>query len=75
MEKGIVKAQGMGPGRHVPITICLHVGSGRAPVAKTCIRDHKCGHCAYDQWLEDVEEIEWANESFKLAEGLLNKAA
>ena len=40
----------------IPCRSCIHVEKGRAGIPKICIRDYECWHCAFDQWIEEMEE-------------------
>ena len=41
----------------IPCRSCVHAEKGGAGIPKICIRDYECWHCAFDQWIEDMEEI------------------
>jgi hypothetical protein len=34
---------------------CVHTLTGRASEAKTCLYNHECHHCDFDQWLDDID--------------------
>lgn len=36
--------------------LCLHGRERMAPPLKDCIQNYQCGNCAYDQWLDFMEE-------------------
>ena len=36
---------------------CRHVLTGRVQPPKSCPLNYECHHCAFDQWVEDTEEI------------------
>jgi hypothetical protein len=40
----------------IPCRSCVHAENGRAEIPKICIRDYECWHCAFDQWIEELEE-------------------
>lgn len=40
----------------IPCRCCVHTEEGGAGIPKICIRDYECWHCAFDQWIEDMEE-------------------
>ena len=42
--------------RHHPSPLCIHTDSGRIQIVKTCIHGYQCGHCAFDQWLDEMED-------------------
>ncbi len=35
---------------------CFHTGDNREAIPKLCIFRQECWHCAFDQWLGDMEE-------------------
>jgi hypothetical protein len=35
---------------------CIHVLSGRVEGPKNCMFNYECHHCAFDQWLDFVDE-------------------
>jgi len=35
---------------------CVHVQSGRVDGPKSCIFNYECSHCAFDQWLDYMDE-------------------
>ena len=35
---------------------CIHAENRRSGIARLCILDYQCGHCAFDQWLEEMCE-------------------
>jgi hypothetical protein len=35
---------------------CVHVLSGRVDGPKPCMFNFECYHCAYDQWLDHMDE-------------------
>ena len=37
---------------------CVHVLSGRVDGPKNCIFNYECHHCAFDQWLDHLDEAE-----------------
>jgi hypothetical protein len=38
-----------------PSRFCHHVSAGRINAPKRCLANHECFHCAYDQWLDDID--------------------
>ena len=75
MRTNTTKTQGMRLGVQIPSGPCVHVDNGRAGIPKNCIRYYECWHCAFDQWLEAMEEGQKAKESFKIPRDILAKAA
>jgi hypothetical protein len=55
MRKATIRTEGMGPGVQTPFHLCLHTVCGRIRTVKTCIHDYQCWHCAFDQWLDEME--------------------
>ena len=43
-------------GAGIPAKSCVHLKSGKVNIAKTCIFNYECGHCFFDQWIEEVSE-------------------
>jgi hypothetical protein len=33
---------------------CVHSANGASGMAKICILNYECEHCAFDQWLEEA---------------------
>jgi hypothetical protein len=58
-----------------PHPLCLHVENGKTPIAKYCINDYQCWHCAFDQWIETMEEMQKGRSGFSLTRDILAKAA
>ena len=58
-----------------PHAFCLHVENGKTPIAKFCINDYQCWHCAFDQWIEAMEERQKDRNGFSLTGDILAKAA
>ncbi len=75
MRKTMIKTQGMRPGFEIPYRPCLHVQKGRTMIAKTCIHGYECWHCAFDQWIEEMEEGQKIREGFKSPRDTLARAA
>ena len=75
VRKTITNRQGTGPGTQDPCHLCVHVKNGQAELPKTCIRDYECWHCAFDQWLELLEEGQKTHESLIIPRVILAQAA
>jgi hypothetical protein len=67
------KKRAIEPG--TPHALCLHVENGNIPIAKFCINDFQCRHCAFDQWLEAMEERRKGRNDFSLTRDILADAA
>jgi hypothetical protein len=55
--------------------LCLHAENGKTPIAKFCINDYQCWHCAFDQWIEAIEEEQKSGIDFSLTRDIRAKAA
>ena len=75
MKRTMIRTEGMEIGRHNPFRLCLQTGSGRIRIAKTCIYDYQCWHCAFDQWLDEMEERQMAGDGSKIPKNGLARAA
>ena len=45
---------------HGTSRLCLHNLAGRTIAPKICILNYECSHCAFDQWLDHLDNIERA---------------
>ena len=44
-------------GLQIPyLLFCRHMNDGETGIPKICARAYECWHCAFDQWLEEMEE-------------------
>jgi hypothetical protein len=75
MTNAMTRIEKAGIGLLTPQGLCIHVQGGRGSMAKTCIHDYQCWHCAYDQWIDAMEAGEKAGRSLKLDGDILAKAA
>ena len=75
MKRTMIRTEGMELGCHNTFRLCLHTGSGRIQIAKTCIHDYQCWHCAFDQWLDEMEERQMAGDGSKMSKNRLARAA
>lgn len=50
------KTQRVMLGDRIPNRPCLHVESGRTVIPKICTRGYECWHCAFDQWIDEIED-------------------
>ena len=55
MEKSLNKIKGKGDAPKSQYPACLHLENGAVKIARICIRNYECWHCAFDQWLEEIE--------------------
>ena len=67
--------KGMKSGIQMPGRRCVHVENGRAIIPKICVRDYECGHCAFDQWIEEMEGREFSREDLSREKDFLANAA
>jgi hypothetical protein len=54
---------------------CLQAESGRTEIPKICTRNYECRHCAFDQWLDEMEERDISRENRRFFIKELAKAA
>ena len=49
---------------------CHQVENGRTEIPKICTRNYECTHCAFDQWLDDMEgrQIDRVSKELAIAE-------
>jgi hypothetical protein len=72
MKERMQQSPKLSAGHHDP---CVHVAGEGVRVPKICLRNHECWHCAFDQWIEAVEEA--AVDGYRLPDKrrILRKAA
>ena len=56
MINTMTKRGGMKPEIRVPARFCVHLENGRTGIPKMCLCNHECWHCAFDQWIDQIEE-------------------
>ena len=65
----------IGLGIQNPGRSCVRAEQGLTRIPKICIHDYECRHCAFDQWLEEMEVRAIAVLDDKIEKGLLADAA
>ena len=55
--------------------VCVHTETGRTRIHKTCLRNYECGHCAFDQWLDETERAQELHDPFTFSGAPLAQAA
>ena len=58
MKRGNRLAEVKHAGFPTPTRYCLHVENGDTGIPKMCILNHECYHCAFDQWMDSMEDGE-----------------
>ena len=54
MEK--YNIEGTGQGVQISYHLfCVHTENGSTAIPKICTRNYECSHCAFDQWLDEME--------------------
>lgn len=43
---------------HGTSRLCFHNITGHTIVPKICILNYECSHCAFDQWLDNLESAQ-----------------
>jgi len=59
---------------HGTSRLCLHNITGHTIAPKICLLNYECSHCAFDQWLDNLERLEINREKSVLRD-VLPKAA
>ena len=75
MKRSMIRTERLAIARHNSSHLCLHEDSKRIRTAKTCVYNYQCGHCPFDQWLDEMEEREEIVEDSKKTENRLASAA
>jgi hypothetical protein len=75
MKRTIIQTEGMESGVHNPFRLCLHTSNGRTQIAKICISGYNCQHCAFEQWLDAMEERQVAENGSKMSKNTFDRAA
>jgi len=74
MEKDNI--EGTDQGVQIPYYLfCLHKENGSTDIPKICTRNYECRHCAFDQWLDEMEGRHTAEKNHKFFRHKLAKAA
>ncbi len=75
MRDRMTKREGIKLDIQNPSRSCVRVESGLTRIPKICIHDYKCRHCAFDQWIEEMEVRALSLADFGLEKDFLAKAA
>ena len=75
MAKKMTSTKGVELGIQNPARSCIRVENAGLRIPKICIHDYECWHCPFDQWIEEMEEIQESENSFYTETKLLIKAA
>ena len=75
MKRSMSRTEGLALARHNSSHLCLHADSKRIRTAKTCVYNYQCGHCPFDQWLDEMEEREEIKDNLTNTENRLASAA
>jgi hypothetical protein len=57
MREKMNKKERTGLGIQNPGRSCVRAEKGLTRIPKICIHGYECWHCAFDQWIEEMEEI------------------
>lgn len=63
MKEKNLNTDGMMSRIQMPDHSCIRVENGPTAIPKICIFGFECWHCAFDQWIEEMEEREEAKWS------------
>jgi hypothetical protein len=72
MKERMQETRKLSSGHHDP---CVHVAGKGLRVPKICLRNHECWHCAFDQWIEVVEEGVMDGRRLTADQSILRRAA
>jgi hypothetical protein len=75
MRESVTKKEGMRLGIQNPSRSCVRAETGLTRIPKICIHDYECWHCAFSQWLEEIEKSQARIEDFKDERDFLAEAA
>lgn len=75
MRERMNKSEGIRSGIPVAGCPCLHVENGHTGIPKICIHGYECWHCAFNQWLEVMEEKKRGPRDWDTNRDLMAKAA
>ncbi len=59
---------------HGTSRLCLHNITGNTIAPKICLLNYECSHCAFDQWLDNLEGVGIKREKGVLRDVLLKAA-
>ena len=75
MRERMTKKEGMSLGIQSPGRSCVRAETGLARIPKVCIHGFECSHCAFDQWIEEMEGRVLSVQDFSIERDLLAHAA
>ncbi|MGD8227870.1 MAG: hypothetical protein PVI20_08830 [Desulfobacteraceae bacterium] len=75
MRKRMTKKERMRSANHSPSRSCVRAETGLARIPKICIHGFECSHCAFDQWIEEMEREAFCGEDLRVEKNLLAEAA
>jgi hypothetical protein len=74
MITSMTERKGMEVGIRMPRRSCVHMEDGRAGIPRICIHDYECSHCAFDQWIEEMERRALSVPDYSIEKDLLAEA-
>jgi hypothetical protein len=75
MREKVNKKERAGLGIQSPGRSCVRTETGVTRIPKVCIHGFECSHCAFDQWIEEMEGRRLSVQDFSTQRDLLAKAA
>jgi hypothetical protein len=75
MRERMTKKEGMRLAIQSPGRSCVRAETGFARIPKVCIHGFECSHCAFDQWIEEMEGRVLSVQDFSIQRDLLAEAA
>jgi hypothetical protein len=75
MRERMNKKERTGLGIQNPGRSCVRAETALTRIPKICIHDYECRHCAFDQWIEEMEGRVLSVPDESVEKGLLAEAA
>ena len=75
MRERMTKKEGTRLAIQSPGRSCVLAETGLERIPKVCIHGFECSHCAFDQWIEEMETREFFVEALSVEKDLLAEAA
>ena len=75
MRERMTKKKAMRSANQNPGRACVRAATDLARIPKICIHGFECSHCAFDQWIEEMERGGFCAEDLRVEKNLLAEAA
>ena len=74
MREWMTKKEGMRLAIQSPGRSCVRAEAGLTRIPKVCIHGFECWHCAFDQWIEEMEGRVLSVQDFSIERDFLAEA-